>query len=105
MDVIVISTAVKLSQCFGEGGCGWPIYINLAWIGTTSWPLVNTVPRFISAVDTIMLHSILQTTCTESFIIGVKVCMSCPAGIFPARKKMPLALLLALETDKYGASL
>ena len=86
MDFVAIFTAVKLSHWIGVGGCGYPISTDVDWMGTTYWPLMNTVPNSDSAIDVIMLRSILQTTCTRPFMIGVKVCVSFPADIFSARK-------------------
>ena len=103
MILLAIPTSVELSTCIGLGGWGLCIYINVVQIGTAAWPLRNSAPYSASADDAIMFHNILHIIKMNPLSLGVYQLNVSASGLGSMRKNTPLALLLALVTNRYEA--
>ena len=54
-------------------------------MGTASWQFQNKAPNSASAVDAMMLRSILHTTYKMPFSVGAKLVGSCGDGGFASQ--------------------
>ena len=99
--LLTIPIAVELSVWMVVGSFwGCPISSNLSLKSTFSLPFRNNHPSSASDADAITFFNIAAITKMAPLWL---VC--CPYSIFLLRKKCPPNLLLALNSDKYEASL
>ena len=97
---VSVPNAVELSTLTGMGGWVCPISSSVIRMGTASWKFKNKAPNSASAVDAMMLQSILHTTYTMPFSVGSKFAGSCNDGGLLLKKCMTPALLRAFGKDK-----
>ena len=105
MLLLAIPSDVELSTCIGVAGWGWYISINVIRIGTAAWPLSNSAPYYVSSAYAMMLRNILHIIEINPLRMGVHLLSVNASGLVSLRKNTPLALHLALVTNKYEASL
>ena len=49
---------VALLVLIGVGGCGWPIPVSDAWMGTAYWSLRKIAPVLASAVEAMTVQMV-----------------------------------------------
>ena len=97
---LMMPDAVDLSVCIGVGPCGCPISSIEVLSTSPSLVFMNRPPNSASAAEAITFFKMAATTNIAP------LCLVCEVGLhLSLRKKCPPTLLLALDSDKYYASL
>ena len=99
-----IPTVVELSTWIAVGPCFQPILISVVCMGTAVCALMNMVQYSDSADNAMMLRMILQKTAMITLNVVMKSSGFCGLGGPSLRKWIPLAHLLAWETERYEVS-
>ena len=96
------STGYNLVMYLFQGVGGWecPISSSVMRMGTASCQFKNKLPNSDSAVDAMMLRSILHTTYTMPLSVGSKLAGSCGDEGLLLKKCMPPDLLRVFGQDK-----
>ncbi len=89
--------AVVLSVCIGVGGCLCPRNSKTCLVGTASWQLMNNAPTSASAAEDSTALIVCEMVITAPLLSGGLALLD--------MKKCPPALLRALLSDRYDASL
>ena len=103
--ILSLQKPLELSTCTGVGGCGCPISSNAVRIGTASCVARKMAPTLDLIADIITVFIIFA----RAYIIPLSggCLLSGYPGVvgFGPRKNKALALLRALVSDRYDASL
>ena len=98
--LLMIPEVVELSVFIGVGPWGFTISSNEVLSIFSSLGLMNSPPNSSSAAEAINFFKMAATTNIAPLYLV------CEVGLkFSLRKKCPPTLLLALDTDRYDASL
>ena len=97
---LMMPDAVELSVCIGVGCWGCSNYSNVFFITSPFSELMNRPPNSDASVDAVIFYRIAVTTYTAPLYLVGEL-----GSKWSLRKKCPPTLLLALDTDKYEASL
>ncbi len=97
--ILLVSSAcaVELLVCMGVQVCGCPTSLRVRRMETAVLALMNSAPSLASAADDITALIICDMLSTTPLLMGM--------SSLPAMIMWPLALLQALGSDRYNASL
>ena len=91
---------VELSVCVGIDPCGCPISSNEVFSTSPYLAFMNRPPSSASTAEAITFFIMAATTNIAP------LCLVCDVGLnLSLRKKCPPTLILALDADRYDASL
>ena len=97
---LMMPEAVELSVCMGICPCGCTISSSEVMSTSTSLELMNRPPNSASAAEAITFFRMAATTNIAP------LCLVCDVGLnLSLRKELPPTPFLALDADRYYASL